>query len=347
MSHPRPRAASSALPASALPASALPASALPASALPAAVLAAVVLLAAGCTSDADAEAAGTGGPAAVVDGRPLDQAELDRRLATVTSDPDVSAAIATDATVEDRLRADVLAQLIEVRLVQAAAPELGAEVTEEEVGAHVEELTEEQLGGGPDAWATFLAERGYPEEEVRAQLSEDLLREEVEDLLSTPTVTPAQVAEVHAAEWEGRKRVAHVLLASQEEATATLAELRAGADLATLARERSLDQASASSGGDLGPWIEDQYVAAFDQAVENATGPGLLEPVATPFGWHVIEVRAPATLEEVSGRITEQLAEQQQDAAYTEWVAGVRAAVEVDVRDDLGSWDGASGTVTP
>lgn len=308
---------------------------------------AAVLLAAGCTAGADADAAGGDGPPAVVDGRPVEQAELDRRLATVTSDPDVSAAIATDAAVEDRLRTDVLAQLIEVRVVAAAAPDLGAEVTDEELAAHVDRLTEEQLGGGPDAWAAFLAERGYPEEEVRAQLAEDLLREEVEDLLGSPAVTPEQVAEAYAAEWEGRKRVSHVLLATQEEATATLAELRAGADLATLARERSLDQASAASGGDLGPWIEDQYVAAFDQAVENATGPGLLEPVATPFGWHVVEVRAPATLEEVSGLITEQLAEQQQDAAYAEWVAGVRAGVEVEVRDDLGTWDGATGTVTP
>ncbi len=313
----------------------------------AAPLTAVLVAAAGCTSGGGADAAGGTGPAAVVGGRPVEQAELDRRLATVTSDPDVSAAIATDAAVEDRLRADVLAQLIEARMVAAAAPDLGAEVTDEELDAHVDQLTEEQLGGGPDAWAAFLAERGYPEEEVRAQLSEDLLREEVEDLLGTPEVGPEAVAQVYAAEWEGRKRVAHVLVASQEEATAALAELRAGADFATLARGRSQDTASASSGGDLGPWIEDQYVAAFDQAVENATGPGLLEPVATPFGWHVIEVRAPATLEEVSDRITDQLAEQQQDAAYTEWVAGVRADVDVDVRDDLGDWDGASGTVTP
>ncbi len=316
----------------------------PAAVLPA-VLTAAVLLTTACTSGG--AAAGSAGPAAVVDGRPVEQAELDRRLATVTSDPDVSAAIATDAAVEDRLRADVLAQLIEVRVVSAAAPDLGAEVTDEELDAHVDRLAEEQLGGGPDAWAAFLAERGYPEEEVRAQLGEDLLREEVEDLLGAPAVAPEQVAQAHAAEWEGRKRVAHVLVASQEEAAAALAELRAGADFATLARERSLDQASAASGGDLGPWIEDQYVAAFDQAVENATGPGLLEPVSTPFGWHVIEVRAPATLEEVSGLITEQLAEQQQDAAYAEWVAGVRAGVDVDVRDDLGDWDRASGTVTP
>ncbi len=312
-----------------------------------AVLAAAVLVTAGCTGGADADAAGGSGPAAVVDGRPVEQAELDRRLATVTGDPDVSAAIATDAAVEDRLRADVLAQLIEARLVAAAAPDVGAEVTDEELAAHIDQLTEEQLGGGPDAWAAFLAERGYPEVEVRAQLAEDLLREEVEDLLGAPEVAPDQVEQAFAAEWEGRPRVAHVLLGTQEEAAAVLAELRAGADFATVARERSLDQASAATGGDLGPWTETQYVAAFDRAVETAPGPGLLEPVSTPFGWHVIEVRPPATLEEVAGTITGQLAEQQQDAAYAEWVAGVRAGVDVDVREDLGTWDGAAGTVTP
>ena len=312
-----------------------------------AVLTAVVLVTAGCTGGADADAVGSTGPAAVVDGRPVEQAELDRRLATVTGDPDVSAAIATDAAVEDRLRVDVLAQLIEARLVAAAAPALGVEVTEDELDAYVARLAREELGGGPDAWQSFLAERDYPEEEIRAQLAEDLRREEVEDRLTTPGVVPEQVAEAFAAEWEGRPRVAHVLLATQEEAAAVLADLRAGADFATVARERSLDQASAATGGDLGPWTETQYVAAFDRAVETAPGPGLLEPVSTPFGWHVIEVRPPATLEEVSDRITAQLVERQQDAAYTEWVAGVRADVDVDVRDDLGTWDGAAGTVTP
>ncbi len=314
-------------------------------ALPVALLAAA--LASGCTSGGGTAASGSAGPPAVVDGRPVSQAELDRRLATVTSDPDVAAAVATDAGVEDRLRADVLAQLIEARLVAAAAPDLGAEVTDPKLGAHLDRLAEEQLGGGPGAWEAFLAERGYPEEEIRAQLAEDLLREEVEDRLPTPGVTPEQVAQAFAADWEGRKRVAHVLLATREEAVATLAELRAGADFATVARERSQDQASASAGGDLGPWTETQYVAAFDRAVETASGPGLLEPVSTPFGWHVVEVRAPATLEEVSATITGQLTEQQQDAAYAEWVAGVRAGVEVDVRDDLGTWDGAAGTVRP
>ena len=291
-------------------------------------------------------AAGPGGPVAVVDGERITQPEFDRRMATVAADGDVAAAMATQPGVSVRLRADVLAQMVDARLVAAAAPALGVQVTEADVTAYVDRIAAEQLGGGPGAWAAFLAEQGYPEEEILAQLGEDLLRERVEDRVRAADVSDEQVAQAFAEGWQDRVRVAHVLVATREEADAVLADLRAGADFATLARERSTDRASATAGGDLGPWTEQQYVAPFDQAVESADGPGLLDPVASPFGWHVIEVRAPATLTEVVGPITEQLVEQQQDAGFLEWVAGLRQGAAVDVRDDLGTWDGAAGRVT-
>ena len=89
-------------------------------------------------------------------------------------------------------------------------------------------------------------------------------------------------------------RARHILVTSEAEADAVLAELAAGADFATLARERSTDETSATEGGEL-PWAPPgEFIEPFEQA-------GFSLPLNTPtkveseFGWHVIEVLERAT----------------------------------------------------
>lgn len=71
-----------------------------------------------------------------------------------------------------------------------------------------------------------------------------------------------------------------------------LAELRAGADFAKLAREQSADKGSAARGGDLGRFAPGKMVPEFDDAVFGLRKPGeLAGPVRTKFGYHLIELR--------------------------------------------------------
>lgn len=81
----------------------------------------------------------------------------------------------------------------------------------------------------------------------------------------------------------------HVLVADEAAADQVLAELAAGADFATLARERSTDTSSATEGGDLGWTPRGDYVPEFEEAAFSAE---LNTPVKvqSQFGWHVLEV---------------------------------------------------------
>lgn len=85
--------------------------------------------------------------------------------------------------------------------------------------------------------------------------------------------------------------VRHILVADENAAKQVLADLAAGADFATLARERSQDSASAARGGELGWSPRGQFVPEFEEAAFSA-------PLNTPtsvqsqFGWHVLEVLA-------------------------------------------------------
>ena len=82
----------------------------------------------------------------------------------------------------------------------------------------------------------------------------------------------------------------HILVKTKDEATAAIAELKAGKDFADLAKAKSTDT-SAQMGGDLGWFKTDSMVKPFAEAVA-AMEPGQTstEPVETQFGWHVIKL---------------------------------------------------------
>ena len=77
---------------------------------------------------------------------------------------------------------------------------------------------------------------------------------------------------------------------AREKAQSILREIRNGADFAAKAREHGTD-GTASNGGDLGWVYTGQMVKPFEEAVFNASGPGLINRVVeTQFGYHIIKV---------------------------------------------------------
>jgi peptidyl-prolyl cis-trans isomerase C len=75
---------------------------------------------------------------------------------------------------------------------------------------------------------------------------------------------------------------------AKAKAQAILAELKAGADFAKVAREKSEDT-NAKEGGDLGFFPPGQMVPPFDAAVQKMQKPGeLSDVVETQFGYHII-----------------------------------------------------------
>jgi peptidyl-prolyl cis-trans isomerase D len=78
---------------------------------------------------------------------------------------------------------------------------------------------------------------------------------------------------------------------AKDKANNILKELRGGANFATKAREVSEDPGSATRGGDLGWFSTGQMVKPFQDAVFNATKPGLVgNIVESQFGYHIIDV---------------------------------------------------------
>jgi peptidyl-prolyl cis-trans isomerase C len=85
-------------------------------------------------------------------------------------------------------------------------------------------------------------------------------------------------------------RARHILVRDEKAAQDVLAELKKGADFATVAKAKSTD-GSARDGGDLGYFSRGDMVAEFSDAA-FAMKPGEVSkaPVKSQFGWHVIKV---------------------------------------------------------
>lgn len=107
----------------------------------------------------------------------------------------------------------------------------------------------------------------------------------------------------------------HILVESQSEALALIAQLQGGADFTALAKEKSTGP-SGPSGGDLGWFTASAMVKPFSDAVAALDdGAFTAAPVQTQFGWHVIlreasRESAPPPLESVRDVIKQRIEQQ-------------------------------------
>ncbi|SFN12773.1 peptidyl-prolyl cis-trans isomerase C [Formivibrio citricus] len=124
----------------------------------------------------------------------------------------------------------------------------------------------------------------------------------------------------------------HILVASEAEAKAILAELKKGKKFDALAKAKSVDKASGENGGDLGWANPAAFVKEFGDALQSLPkGKVSSAPVKTQFGYHIIKVedvrqaKGP-TFEEVKGEIQQEL----QNQALQKMLADLRSKAKVE-----------------
>lgn len=84
-------------------------------------------------------------------------------------------------------------------------------------------------------------------------------------------------------------RASHILLKTEDEATAVKTALDQGADFEETARQKSIDT-TAARGGDLGYFQKGQFVPEFEEQVLQMKKGEIRVPVKTRFGYHVIRL---------------------------------------------------------
>ncbi len=139
----------------------------------------------------------------------------------------------------------------------------------------------------------------------------------------------------------------HILVTTEDEAKAILAQLKGGADFAALAKEKSKDP-GAADGGDLGYFTRDQMVPEFAEVAFKLGNGQLSDPVKTQFGWHIIKVedkriKPTPTFEQVKPQIENYVAHR----AQAEMVENLRKSAQVERLDKPAAPDASLNPAAP
>ena len=121
-------------------------------------------------------------------------------------------------------------------------------------------------------------------------LMETLLQSEGKAAVTDTSMRQVYDEAVKQMSGEHEVRARHILLATEDEAKAVLADLQKGIDFAELAKQKSKDPGAAAQGGDLGFFTKDQMVPEFAEVAFKLEKGQLSEPVKSQFGWHIIKV---------------------------------------------------------
>ena len=170
-----------------------------------------------------------------------------------------------------------------------------------------------------------------------------LLQREISPLITEAALKARYDRDFTGKPGETEVHARHILVPNEADAKAAIAEIKAGADFATVAKARSKDPGSAD-GGDLGFFKRGDMVPEFAEAA-FALKPGEVSqtPVKSQFGWHVIKVEEvrqapPASFESAKDQIRQTIIQ--------EGIQGVIKTAKVGLNIEIFNPDGTQKRAT-
>lgn len=114
-------------------------------------------------------------------------------------------------------------------------------------------------------------------------------------------------------------------------------QIKSGKDFGLMAKQYSLDAASAVKNGDLGWVTSDELVPAFAEAMDKLPLNQVSKPVKTPFGWHLIEVLERKKIDDSEAykrqQVRQFLHQRKFNEAVQNWQQHLRADAYVNILD--------------
>jgi foldase protein PrsA len=304
----------------------------------------LVLLLAGCGDALERSAA-------IVNDEPIEVEEIETALDSfVASEQFDQLTQSKDADLVKReYEQVVLSRLIRRAVLRAEAQEAGIEVTDEDLDERME-----QIRADFENEEEFLAEierQGLTLEEVEGLVHDAILEERLREEVTgdvEPTAEEIESVYDEQADRFTEVRSAHILVENNKDAVEVLGRLEAAppdeieATFARLAKEFSIDTASATNGGDLGYQSPSGFVPEYSQALGSLDEGEITDnPVRSQFGFHIIRLidRRVTPFEEVEEQITSELTGQQQESAWMDYLGGAYEEAGVEINSRYGVLD--------
>jgi peptidyl-prolyl cis-trans isomerase C len=213
-----------------------------------------------------------------------------------------------------QMHRQVLDLMIEQVLIKQAAAKEGVAISEEELEATIQESIKEV--GGQASFEEWLQTSDLTYEDFREAIRFQLLVLAIFERATASVLATAE--QVHAR---------HILVDTEEEAQAILTQLQAGEDFAALARQRSQDENTKETGGDLGFFPRGLLISPEVEEAAFALLPGQIsEVVRSQFGYHIVQI-----LEKVPDRpLPPELLNALKEQAFARWIQEQRDSATIE-----------------
>ena len=244
-----------------------------------------------------------------------------------------------DNRLEGQAGKPTLQQMVDQSLILQYGKANNITVTDAEIDDQIKQLQARFPAGQFD---TILKNQGLTMDDVknieRVQL---IVKKSVDKQVN---VTDAQVSDFYNKNKSlyatpAQVRARHILVKTKPEADAIEAQLRSGADFATLAKKDSTDPGSKAQGGELGWFGPTQMVKPFSDVAFSMPVGQISQPVQTPFGWHIIQVEGKrpaqtASLADSAPKVRQMLLQQAEAAQSGPFIQSLRVKANMQVYDD-------------
>lgn len=226
---------------------------------------------------------------------PPGRLELERKFITQQGQPDTP-----------ELRKQIKEELIDLELVAQEARKKGLDKQPEV--AQILELTQQKI-----------LRNAYAQDYIRNHpIAEEKLK---------------QVYESQKAALAGKKeyKIAQILVDSEKEAQAIVAQLKNKGDFGKIAREKSKDPGSKGQGGEMGWTNPAAFVQPFGEALLKLQKGQVSPPVQTRLGWHLIKLEDLRDFEiPPYDKVKESLEQRLHQLALQETVQALRAKAKIN-----------------
>src|SRR5262245_40593835 len=254
------------------------------------------------------------------------------------------------------LKANATQFLIQSSEYQQEAKNLDAKVSDKDIDARLQQIKEQYYGNPagqkkatPDQmekrYQQALKQQGFTDEEVRAGIKLQLIREKVfEKVTNDVKVSDDEVKAYYdknkkqyetPAQPESRD-VRHILVKDKAKADQIYSQLQKNpGKFAALAKQYSTDTSSAANGGTLPPGtaVKGRLVPEFEKVAFSIPANKISKPVHSQFGWHIIEALGPikagtpakpTPYSQVKEAIRQQLLSQDKQKEMDKWLADMK-----------------------